>query len=101
MMREQQFRQEVVDLAIREWIDDMSRVKLEDLIFDTNKEALKNGYRPYDISYLGSINYTRDMVLNEGVEVPPRFINISKTVVKSAIADKLDPTTNKQEHEFF
>jgi hypothetical protein len=90
-MGEGHFSGDIEQLAVIEWVSDMPRVKLDDLVFDTVKEALENGYRPYETGNMGATYRIHEMVDEGRVEVPHTARNRARSLVKSAIADKLNP----------
>jgi hypothetical protein len=91
------FAKEIDQLAIIEWVSDMPRVKLDDLVYDTIKEALENGYRPYKTGNMGATYRINEMIEEGRVEIPNTARNRARSLVKSAMADKLDPTVDEPE----
>lgn len=91
------FAGDIDQLAVIEWVSDMPRVKLDDLVYDTIKEALENGYRPYKTGNMGATYRIHEMIEEGRVEIPNTARNRARSLVKSAMADKLDPTVDEPE----
>lgn len=98
-LSESNYEKLVKELAIHLWLDGMSRVKLEHLVFDTDEEALKHGYWPNGLSVLGAQAKIYDMIEEDMLSLPNVARNQAHCVAKSAVADKLDPRVNEPEYK--
>lgn len=85
----------VKGMAIYFWLHEMPRVKLEDLVFDSTDEALKNGYWPYNLSVMGAEAKLYDMTTSGDISIPNTARNQAHSIAKSAVADKLDPRVDE------
>lgn len=87
----------IQELAIMEWLNDMPRVKMEDMVFSTRKEALAEGYWPYDLSRMGAKAKIYMLIQNQMVNIPHTARNKARNLAKKALADKYDPLTESPE----
>lgn len=88
----------VKGLAIRYWLEDMPRVRMQHLVFDNHEEALEKGYWPYNVSRMGAEAMIYDLNHQGEVDIPNTARNRAHSLVKSAIADKLDPRVDEPEY---
>lgn len=92
---EGQYDSERTDLAITIWMSSMSRIKLEDVVFDSVYDALKNGYWPYSTNMYEAENMIKEMVWNDDLGIPKDAQEQASNVITSAYIDKLDPNSEK------
>ena len=96
-IQESQHNDEIRHLAIHVWIKDMPRFKLEDLKFNTEKEAMKNGYRPYNTSDTEAVSIIYNIIEDGRSIIPSSAWDEAYSVVRSAIADRIHPNGVKGE----
>jgi len=85
------------ELAIVFYMESLPRVSLDDLVYDTEEQALKNGYWPKRMS-----NYEAESVLTElhwddEIKIPQEAFNEASWVIDSAYCDRLDPRRSRRD----
>lgn len=93
-----QIRSAQRDLAIHEWLDCMARVKMEHLTFESEEEALKEGYWPYHYSRLAAVAKLYDIVEDQDSKIPNTARNRAWNVVIEGTRDKLDPRVKEPKY---
>lgn len=91
IMSEGQYDYDIDGLAISEWVADMPRVNIDDMVFEDYDEALRNQYQPNKIGFMAARYRVRDMVDSGDLTIPQTARNKARNLIKQAIAHKLDP----------
>lgn len=92
MMSEGQLAGIEDELAFGIWLNSLTRAPLEDLVFDTDKEAIENGYWPNHTNKWDA----EEMLRERGIEQCPIGIrDESREVVSAGAFDKLHPRREK------
>lgn len=94
-MNEGQHKHDIDGLAIKEWISDMPRVDLDDMVFESYDEAIRNNYLPFDIGRMAARCRIKDMIDNGDIEIPRTAENRARNLIKEAVAHKLDPRVDQ------
>lgn len=96
-MDESQFANKAKRLARSVWVKDLNRASMSDLLFDSEKEALKQGYLPRKMSWREAEDQLAQMINRNETSIPNAAWDESYTVIRAAVVDKLDPNAQKGE----
>jgi hypothetical protein len=90
-MTEGQFEEDIRHLAVIEWLQDMPRVSMDHLTFDTHDKALYEGYWPYRLSHQDAVLRLKEHIYHGEVHIGTSAQNKAREIATKALADKYDP----------
>ena len=88
----------IKELAIKIWLSEMPRVKLDDLVFETEEKALENEYWPYRVSSMEAESMLHKLVSFDRLDIPNSAFEEASGVVQAAALDKMDPRVHKPKY---
>lgn len=83
------------ELATIFYMESLPRVSLDDLIYDTEEEALKNGYWPNSMTNYEAESILTELRWNDEFEIPQDAVMKASWVIDSAYSDRLDPRRSR------